>query len=185
MDQLISFQKKVEVNAIGENEYCSSMRKVFRVIYKLEVLKADWPEYVKHAEVTLYSEGQRAYESHRQRFHKDVGIHSARYETWSCWLEQLMVYFIFTYFCGAVYDDKILPKMQTGVVATLLISELSLAKWIEKGEKLSFEMFVDIAHRVSRELEHSDINLNRMEKICEITPVLQTENMIKLLTFGL
>ena len=185
MDQLIAFQKKVESVSIGENEYCSTMRKVFRVIYKLEVLKADWPDYVKRAEVTLYGEGQRAYENHRQRFHKDVGLHSSQYETWSCWLEQLMVYFVFTYFCGAVYDDMILTKMKSAVVATLLISELSLAKWIEKGEKLSFDAFVDIAHKVSRELEHSDVNLNRMEKICEITPVLRSDTVIKLLTFSL
>lgn len=185
MDYLVEFQKQAEKQSMGENEYCSTMRKLFRILYKLEVLKVDWPDYAKRAEVTLYGEGQRAYENNRQRFHKDVGLQSSQYDTWSCWLEQLMVYFIFTYFCGAVYDDKILTKMQTAVVSTLLISELSIAKWIEQGEKFSFENFVDIAHRVSREIEHSDINLNRMEKLCEITPVLRSDNVLKLLMFSL
>lgn len=184
MDQMLDFQKRAEGNKIGENEYCSTMRKFFRIIYKLEVLKSDWPEYAKRAEVVLYGNGQREYENNRQRFHKDIGLRSSNYEVWACLLEQLMVYFVFTYFCGAVYDDKILAKMQMAVVSTLFISELALAKWIEQGEKLDFDTFVNIAHRVSREIEHSDVNLNRLEKICEITPFLKAENMEKLLMFA-
>ena len=95
-----------------------------------------------------------------------------------------MVYFVFTYFCGAVYDDKILEKMKTAVIATLLISELTIAKWIEQGEKMNFDTFVNIAHRVSREIEHSDVNLNRMEKICEKMPFLQTDTIMGLLLFA-
>ena len=93
-----------------------------------------------------------------------------------------MVYFVFTYFCGAVYDDNIVGKMQTAVVSTLLIQELAIAKWLEQNERLDFEGFVDIAHRVSREIEHSDLNLNRMEKLCEKTPIFQTESLMKILT---
>lgn len=184
MDCLIEIQKKMEQNMIGENEYCSTIRKVFRMFYKLEVLKADWPDYVKHAEVILYGAGQNSYEQYRKRFHKDIGLRSGNYDTWSCWLEQLMVYFVFTYFCGAVYDDKILTKMKTAVIATLLISELTIAKWIEQGEKMNFDTFVNIAHRVSREIEHSDVNLNRMEKICEKMPFLQTDTIMGLLLFA-
>ena len=184
MDHLITFQKQAEENKLGENEYCSIMRKFFRIIYKLEVLKVDWPEYAKRAEVTLYGQGQRVYENNRQRFHKDVGLRSANYEVWSNWIEQLMVYFVFTYFCGAVYDDKILSKMQMAIISVLFISELSIAKWIEQGEKIDFDTFVDIAHRVSREIEHSDVNLNRLEKLGEITAFLQTETLMKLLMFA-
>ena len=184
MDHMISFQKRAEESKIGENEYCSIMRKFFRVVYKLEVLKADWPEYVKHAEVVLYGEGQRAYEENRKRFHKDIGLRSGNYDVWSCWLEQLMVYFVFTYFCGAVYDDRILSKMKSAVVTTLLISELTIAKWIEQKEKMDFDTFVNIAHRVSREIEHSDVNLERLEKICDISPFLKTETILRLMMFA-
>lgn len=181
MEQLLEFQKEAESHVIGENEYCSMIRKIFRTFYKLEVLKADWPEHVKKAEFTLYGEGQRAYEENRQRFHKSVGLKSDSYDIWSCWLEQLMVYFVFTYFCGAVYDDDISVKIQTAVVNVLLIQELSIAKWIESGENFGFNEFVDIAHRVSREVEHSDVNLVRMEKICKKTPSFQPEQLSRLL----
>ena len=181
MDQMLGFQKEVQTNPIGENEYCSVMRKLFRILQKLEVLKDDWPDYVKRAEFALYGEGQRAYEDYRQRFHKNIGLKSQFYDGWSCYLEQLMVYFVFTYFCGAVYDGQIVSKMQTAVIATMLIQELAIARWKENGEQFDFTSFVDIAHRVSRELEHSDLNLSRLEKICEKTPIFQSKSLERIL----
>ena len=182
MDQMLDFQKDTKEHQIGENEYCSNVRKLFRAFNKLEVLKEDWPEYIKRSEFVLYGNGQRTYEENRQRFHKNMGLKSGSYDTWACWMEQLMVYFVFTYFCGAVYDDNIAGKVQTAVVSTILIQELAIAKWVERGETLDFEGFVDIAHRVSREIEHSDLNLNRMEKLCEKIPVFRTESLKKILT---
>ena len=34
---------------------------------------------------------------------------------WDIMLEQMLVYFVFTYFCGAVYDGRIQAKMQVCV----------------------------------------------------------------------
>lgn len=183
MDMLLEFQQKMGKYSIGENEYCGIMRKIFKSFYKLEFLKKDWPEYMKKAEMTLYGDGQRSYENHRAEFHGVVGLKSATYEEWSVWLEQLMVYFVFTYFCGAVYDENVLGKMETAVVATLFIQELTMAKWLEQDKKLDFQMFVDIAHRVSRELEHSDINLVRLEKMCGALPIYQTEQLLRLILY--
>ena len=179
MDSILAFQKDMDKYRIGENEYCAAMRKMFRVFSKLEVLKEDWPEYVKRAEFTLYADGQSTYESNRRAFHKAIGLKSSQYEEWANYLEQLMVYFVFTYFCGAVYDDNILGKMQTAVVSTILIQELSFARWLEKGNDMGFEDVVDIAHRVSREIEHSDVNLVRLEKICEKMPMFSTEELLR------
>ena len=94
-----------------------------------------------------------------------------------------MVYFVFTYFCGAVYDEQILGKMQMAVVATFLIQELTIAKWIENGESMDFNQFVDIAHRVSRELEHSDVNLVRFEKICKKTLIFQSQQLLRVVLY--
>ena len=179
MDSILAFQKDMDKYRIGENEYCATMRKMFRIFSKLEVLKEDWPEYVKKAELTLFSEGQREYESRRRAFHKMIGLKSGQYEEWANYLEQLMVYFVFTYFCGAVYDGNIIGKMQTAVVSTLLIQELAIAKWCEQDNILTFNDFVDIAHRVSREIEHSDVNLNRLEKICEKMPMFSAEELLR------
>ncbi len=167
MDDLLQFQQNVEKESSGSIEYCAAIRKLFRVFSKLEVLKSDWPGYIKKAEFQLYGDGQYSYEESRKKFHKTVGAKSVCHEVWDGWLEHLMVYFTYVYFCGAVYDENILGKAQTAVAATLLIQELSIARWKEQGEKFEFMDMVDIAHRVSREIEHSDLNLERMEKLCE------------------
>ena len=94
-----------------------------------------------------------------------------------------MVYFVFTYFCGSVYDDNIIGKMKIAVVVTFLIQELAVAKWSENDEKMTFELFVDIAHRVSREIEHSDVNLIRLEKIFEKNAIYQTDELLRIILY--
>ena len=44
--------------------------------------------------------------------------------------EQLMVYFLFTYFCGAVYDGDVLSKVKMSVVSTVVIRELEVARQV-------------------------------------------------------
>lgn len=177
MDTFMAFEQRISHLEMSGIEYCGAMRKIFRVLQKMEVLKYDWPEYVKKAERTLYGNGQQSYDTFLREFQKSRG------EAWSVWMEQLMVYFVFTYFCGAVYDQNVLGKMQTAVVATLLIRELAFAKWMEEDKRLSFEQFVDIAHRVSRELEHSDLNLVRLEKICGQTTVFHTQELLRVILY--
>lgn len=182
MDALLKMQKQMEENPVGDTEYCSEMRKMFRTFSKLEVLKEDWPEYVRKAERLLFGGGQSEYLENRKAFHESIGLKSESYDVWSCLLEQLMVYFVFTYFCGAVYDDCILGKMQTAVVSTMLIQELAQAVWIEKQEAFTFMDFVDVAHRYSREIEHSDINLLRLEKLFDRLPIFQPKQLIRILS---
>ena len=183
MDEILAFQKKADESKIGENEYCQTVRKMFRIFGQLEVLKDDWPDYVKRAERQLFGEGQTGFDEKRNTFHSMYGLKSANNEIWSIWLEQLMVYFIFTYFCGSVYDDNIIGKMQTAVVTTFLIQELAVAKCAENDGKMTFDLFVDIAHRVSREIEHSDVNLIRLEKIFEKNAIFRTTDLLKIILY--
>lgn len=183
LDALLVFQQEQMENPIGEIEYCTVMRKVFRTFSKLEVLKEDWTGYVHRAERTLFGEGQRTYEANRKAFHQAVGTKGEHYDVWSRWLEQLMIYFVFTYFCGAVYDDNALGKMKIAVVSTMLIQELSIAAWVEKNGVFDFMDFVDIAHRYSREIEHSDVNIARLEKLFEKSPIFDTKQLLRLMLY--
>ena len=68
-------------------------------------------------------------------------------------------------FCGAVYDGEAYVKVQMAVVSVLLIHELLMAQWLKNEKMLEMEDVVDTVYRYSRELEHSDPNLNLMEKL--------------------
>jgi lysine-N-methylase len=176
-DELLSFQQRSADYQVGENEYCNTMRKMFRSFGKLEVLNADWPEYVKRVEVALFGEGQRVY------IDKQVAFHKASGEQWSIWLEQMMVYYVFTYFCGAVYDGNVIGKIKTAIFCTIMFQEFAIAKWQPTDGAFSFQLVLDIAHRISREVEHSDVNLVRLEKIFEKTPIFETKELLKYCIF--
>ena len=78
---------------------------------------------------------------------------------------KLLVYFIFTYLPGAVYDGYVFSKVQMAVSCVWMIHELWLARYLKNGGELSIDEMVDITYRFSREVEHSDKNRNKMEKI--------------------
>ncbi|MCD8121884.1 MAG: flagellin lysine-N-methylase [Clostridiales bacterium] len=90
---------------------------------------------------------------------------SNRYETMKALLcEQLMGYWVFAYFCGAVYDRNAYGKMKFAVACTLLIEDMCQAVWQENGETLVHAEIVDIAHQFSREIEHVDENRESLER---------------------
>lgn len=175
----LAYQKKLHIERQGDHAYYSSVRKYLRVFQKLEVLKEDWPDYVKKAEWLLFGDGQATYEEKKRRFHQEIEIQN--YESWSVCMEQLMVYFVFVYFCGSVYDEEILSKMQFAIASTLIIREFIFAAWMQKEEKLTFDDIVDVAHRYSREVEHSDNNLLRMEKMMRQDRVFSVMHMTGML----
>ena len=78
--------------------------------------------------------------------------------------EQLMMFFVYTYFCGAVYDGEIAVKIRFAVFSTRWILELSLYRYLEKGGNLSMDDVIEMAWRYAREVEHSDVNLEIMEE---------------------
>ena len=82
-------------------------------------------------------------------------------------MEQLLVYFITTYFCGAVYDEYVASKVKMSVCGVFYIEELALAQWLKNGEKLTLQELTTFVYRYSRELEHSDENLITMDRIME------------------
>ena len=84
---------------------------------------------------------------------------------WKVQKEQLLVYFVFTYFCGAVYDGRVYAKALFAADNVFLIEELLIARWIRNGRQLDLEDVVDIVYRYSREVEHSDKNLLKMEEL--------------------
>lgn len=152
------FAKVVEKKR--ENWKAADRRKYFHILYHLEVLRSDWPKYLREAEKKLYIEETAQKENVCQT---DPVI-----------AEQLMVYFLFTYFAGAVYDEKVWEKGLLAVYSTLMILELLRAE-----ETAEFAVIVDVAHRYAREVEHSDENLHRLEQLFEEQEIFRLENVLE------
>lgn len=139
-------------------------RKILAVLQEFEVLDENWPSDVWRWERTLAASGINCF------FKADV-ISQEEYE-------QMMVYFLYTYFCGAVYDGNALSKVKMAVSSTLIWAWICCANWLEHGKQLDFKERLQLAWRYSRELEHSDPNLNKMEELAEDCVLMDTDFLI-------
>lgn len=157
--------RELEVFYEAKEEYFRYSNEVFERLYELEFLSTDWENYLNRCKQTLYGEGVDAYCEQQKRFREYCAQEAFNGVSMDIILEQLAVYFVFAYFCGAVYDDNVIGKIRMAADSVTVLHEMFAAKWAEQGGNLSAKDIQKIVYRYSRELEHSDVNLEVMQKI--------------------
>lgn len=134
---------------------------LFGKLYDLELLREEWHNVLLETESTLHLSGK--YEEICMEFAQWKEANSMM----DIHLEQLLVYFLFTYFPGAVYDGEIFAKAQMAVYLTWMIHDIWMARWISNGNDLDMKEMIELLYCFSREVEHSDQNLKQVEKIMQ------------------
>ncbi len=137
---------------------------LYQTIYELERLRPEWSDVLAEMYQTLYACGEEYYTQLEWEFKTYLSEYPERLLQWENVGMQLFVFFIYTYFCGAVYDDWIYSKMALAVHSVEFIQELFVARWRLTGT-LDMADYVEISYRYAREIEHSDQNLNQLEEI--------------------
>ena len=140
----------------------SYSKSLFSFLYELEFLSDDWQDYLDECWKILYENGASNYANLHSEFRSWLTAGSFSIDIV---FEQLLVYFIFTYFCGAVYDDNVLGKIHLTLNSVFYLYEMMVVRWFQNGRTLSLPDVEEIAYRYSRELEHSDLNLEKMEGV--------------------
>lgn len=175
-------------------------RELLLLLDELEVLDASWTKQLAKWREALYGEGEYGYAVKLMKWYDamnkaDVsdkagisdraGIPDKAGVPYELEMEQLMVYFLFTYFCGAVYDGDAFAKVKMAVCGTLMLRELWMADEILFGqtehEKEVCSRRKRIAWRFSRELEHSDPNLDRMEELMNERDAASFETLLQMI----
>lgn len=167
-----AFKRRLECCGMEESGRYQVMQDLFRLMGRMEPLKEDWPSYRDKLAQTLYGQGKEAYNSRRREFLEALG------QELELWSEQLMVYFIFTYFCGSVYSGTPYGKAKLAGAAVLVIQDMAQALWQQSG-KLELEDMAEAAHRFSREVEHSDENRALFEKGLTGDPAFRLLNLLQ------
>ena len=144
----------------ADSDYLSVQWRVLDYLRDFEVLDPRWVLDLQRWRKALYGEGPAVYLERKKRFLTEARV-------WETEYEQILVYFLFVYFCGAVYDGDALRKAKMAVMSVRILRELAFAQWILAGKKLTAEDRAELAWRYARELEHSDPNLNAMERMME------------------
>ena len=156
----IDFAEKYLARESTQNQSFTMAKEVFEYLYDLELLRENWEVLLQETECLLYTNEKIPYEEIRREFaewekaNSDIEIH----------LEQLLVYFLFTYFPGAVYDGEVYAKAQMAVYCVWMMHELWMARWLKNEKTLTLYEMTELVYRFSREVEHSDENLKQVEK---------------------
>lgn len=143
---------------------------LFSIFDRLEVLRDDWKPYLARARRTLKDAPVLPEETERP-------FSELFTETMT---EQLLVYFIFTYFCGAVYNRNAYGKMKFSFAALILVKELVRAEWL-LDPAVTKETVLRTACRYAREVEHSDRNKICMEHLLDNEAHFGLEDLLSLL----
>ena len=167
-DKALQFVRDYQNKAAYKGEDMSFAHLMFKHLFELELLREEWGILLKETEDLLYQD-EMVYGVIKDEFCNylqenlqaevqvkiSVDIH----------LEQLLVYFLFTYFPGAVYDGEIYAKAQLAVYCVWMIYEIWMACWLKNEKSLDLEEMTELVYRFSREVEHSDLNLGEIERI--------------------
>lgn len=164
-----------------ESRY-DKMRREYQVFDNLERLRAEWTAILDHAWDMLYKQGEAHYLRICREFNNFFGENSKFREEWSLFTENLLLFFVYTYFCGAVYDDQVYSKIALAEFSVRWIRELIMATWVSKAGHMAdnentdgeiaaspdtvfdWQLCIEIAYHYAREIEHSDDNLNALEE---------------------
>ncbi|MEQ2577491.1 flagellin lysine-N-methylase [Hominiventricola aquisgranensis] len=134
-----------------------------QVLRRLERLRPTWDKVLGDADRWLYQGNEENYRQICEEFHRMYGALSDHKEEWENLGEQLLMFFVYTYFCGAVYDDMVCSKMELALFSVRWIQEFLITRWLENGKQLSMQDVEQISCWYAREIEHSDDNLNALE----------------------
>ncbi|MFQ9050654.1 MAG: flagellin lysine-N-methylase [Coprococcus sp.] len=181
-------QDKPEIHGEHE-EYMLLQKQAMFLIEDLELLYDDWEDVLIESQELLFGGGEETFTENRRLFEawwrsncevtgchlgqksdiaesvvtEDNVIEGELHMTMDIFLEQIIVYFISIYLLGAVYDDNISGKVNACVGHAVELYMLLMARWLRNGETLSVDDLIELSYRYSREIEHSDENLEQVE----------------------
>lgn len=135
-------------------------KRAFYVLNQMELLRPNWALVLDEAKQRLYTNTTaEMWDKTTKEFYDWIESHAF---PWEIQKEQLYVYFISTYFCGAVYNGEVLAKASIALTSVLLIEELLKCVWLRNDRSFDVDDVVELVARFSREIEHSDQNLERL-----------------------
>lgn len=163
-EEAVNHAEKIAVRNWETGSRFERMRRNFAVLDRMELLRQEWQEKKDSVYRTLYEKGEKEYDRIVARFTKEVLEQEADGVSMLQAAQNLMVNFVYLWFCGAVYDQWIYSKMAAAVFCTEYILEFVMAQWVQQREMIHFSDVVENAYRLTREIEHSDLNLNALEE---------------------
>lgn len=167
-EKYVREKTKQQTDEMSRAEVYAYFKKRMECYEELEVLDETWTQ-VKEELLHTFTE-----ENYLELLREYLASDSVReYE-----YEHLLVYFTFRYFMRAYYDDNILSKAQFAVLSVLLIRDMDVARYLANGRDFTLADRIDTARIYSREVEHSEENMEILEDDFRFEELLSAENLV-------
>lgn len=95
--------------------------------------------------------------------------------------KNILVYFIFRYFMKAIFDYDVSAKIKLAIISTLIIKELAVVRFIENNNEFTEEDMVEVSRIYSKDIEHSDENIENLQEIFETEEVFEVNEILPML----
>lgn len=147
------------------------LQEYFKVYKDLKHIYSENPLGIDSALIHLNNED--LYVSKREEFMKlyKEGLYK---------FENIFTYFIYRYFMKAIFDYDMSAKIKLSIISTLIIKHLCVVRFIENGN-FTDDDIVDIAHMYSKDIEHSEENIENLQEIFETKKEFETKSVIDIL----
>lgn len=180
MDDLIAaFQERAhgseELPLLEGEVRFKELQKRFGYLEQLEHLRSEWTKVLENARRELYNRGYEQYQEKYSSFVNELHQDGAKEKEWEQIQENLLMFFLYTYFCGAVYDEWIYSKAAMAVYSVVFIQELVMCRGILTDKAIDIQDYIEVAYQYAREVEHSDDNLNLLEELLQQEFYAKTE----------
>lgn len=138
---------------------------------QLEVLDAAWE---KEKEQLLHIFTKENYLAAMREFWQSHKQFEYEYE-------HLLVYFTYRYFMRAYYDNQILVKAQFAVASVLMIRDMDVLRYLQNERSFSLDDRIETAKLYSREVEHSEENMELLAEDFGFEEVFSVESLCQAL----
>lgn len=149
------------------------MKEYFNVIKNLEHFKEDPLNLKDHLKV-IYGENNEEF-----YIEKDLEFNEFYKEKYFKF-KNISVYYIYRYLMKSIYDFDFIGKVKYTILAYLIIRDLSMKTWIQKGTFENQDL-IDISYMYSRDIEHFEENVDILGEIFETNDKFNLEDILSLL----
>lgn len=147
---------------------------LFLNLFCMERLNSQWREQLSDAYRVLFDD---VHTDTLEEQYKEF-INWMKEEGRETEYEQLLIYYLSTYFLGSVYDGRSYDSVRFAISQVLLIRQLGFAMWLQ-NQKFTIEDQIQLVYRFSREIEHSDVNLAKFDYIIQKNDEFRLYNMLR------
>ncbi len=127
---------------------------LFLRLYEMERLRPEWEGILNTVRDAAFSDSASFFRLRKKA--EELGEELAPAG------EQILMFFLYVYFCGAVYDGEIRAKTGLAVYSVRWIFLIAAAAMEKEPETPHEDLLIRAAWKYARETEHSDVNLEKL-----------------------